>query len=279
MSATTNLDTRGVALPNASSLGLSQARLEIKSFLRAKDMVFFTLGLPLMFLLVFGLVFAGTLEGTDVSAGQWFTPGIIAASVLSAGVVNLATSMAIERHDGTLRRLALTPIPTTSYLMGKILMTALTALSMTIVLLGVGVALFDVDLPTEADRWLTFGWVFGLGVVAAAVLGIAVSGLPRTAKSAPAVFNLPFLGLMFISGVFIESGALPEWLRAASGVFPLRWLAAGMRAVFLPDEFERLIEPGGSYRLDIGLIVLAAWVVGGFLLAVLTFRWGRERRR
>ncbi len=275
----TNLDTQRVALPNAFRLGLSQARLEIKSFLRAKDMVFFTLGLPLMFLLVFGVVFAGTLEGTDISAGQWFTPGIIAASVLSAGVVNLATSMAIERHDGTLRRLALTPIPTTSYLIGKILMTALTAVSMTLLLLAVGVALFDVDLPTEADRWLTFGWVFGLGVISAAVLGIAMSGIPRTAKSASAVFNLPFLGLMFISGVFIEFGALPGWLRTVSGVFPLRWLAAGMRSVFLPDEFERLVEPGGSYQLDIGLIVLAAWVIGGFLLAVLTFRWGRERGR
>jgi ABC-2 type transport system permease protein len=276
---TATLHTPDVALPNAFRLGLRQAGLEIKSFLRAKDMVFFTLGLPLMFLLVFGVVFSGTLEGTDVSAGQWFTPGIIAASVLSAGVVNLATSMAIERHDGTLRRLALTPIPTTSYLLGKIIMTALTALAMTVVLLGVGVGLFDVDLPSEPDRWLTFAWVFGLGVVAAAVLGIAMSGLPRTAKSASAVFNLPFLGLMFISGVFIEFGALPAWLRTVAGVFPLRWLAAGMRSVFLPEDFERLIEPGGSYELDIGLIVLGAWVVVGFIVAVLTFRWGRERRR
>ena len=278
MTTRTRASAHDVALPNAFRLGLTQARLEIKAFLRAKDMVFFTLGLPLMFLVVFGVVFSGTLEGTSVSAGQWFTPGIIAASVLSAGVVNLATSMAIERHDGTLRRLALTPLPTSSYLIGKILMTALTALAMTAVLLGVGVALFDVDLPTEADRWLTFGWVFGLGVVAAAVLGIAMSGLPRTAKSASAVFNLPFLGLMFISGVFIEFGSLPEWLRTVAGVFPLRWLAAGMRSVFLPDEFERLIEPGGSYQLDIGLIVLSAWVIVGFLIAVLTFRWGRERR-
>ena len=141
-------------------------------------MVFFTLGLPLMFLLVFGLVFAGELEGTEVSVGQWFTPGIIAASVLSAGIVNLATSMAIERHDGTLRRLALTPLPTTSYLIGKILMTVVTAIAMTVVLLGVGVLLFDVTLPTDTDRWLTFGWVFGLGVVASSVLGIAMSSIP-----------------------------------------------------------------------------------------------------
>ena len=267
------------ALPNPIRLGFTQAALEMKSFVRAKDMVFFTLGLPLMFLLVFGLVFAGELEGTEVSVGQWFTPGIIAASVLSAGIVNLATSMAIERHDGTLRRLALTPLPTTSYLIGKILMTVVTAMGMTVVLLGVGVLLFDVTLPTDTDRWMTFGWVFGLGVVASSVLGIAMSSIPRSAKSASAVFNLPFLGLMFISGVFIESNSIPDWVRTVAGVFPLRWLASGMRSVFLPAEFEQIFEPGGSYDLDIGAAVLAAWVVVGFVFAVATFRWGRERRR
>jgi ABC-2 type transport system permease protein len=267
------------ALPNPIRLGFTQAALEMKSFVRAKDMVFFTLGLPLMFLLVFGLVFAGELEGTEVSVGQWFTPGIIAASVLSAGIVNLATSMAIERHDGTLRRLALTPLPTTSYLIGKILMTVVTAIGMTVVLLGVGVLLFDVTLPTDTDRWMTFGWVFGLGVVASSVLGIAMSSIPRSAKSASAVFNLPFLGLMFISGVFIESNSIPDWVQTVAGVFPLRWLASGMRSVFLPAEFEQVFEPGGSYDLDIGAAVLAAWVVVGFVFAVATFRWGRERRR
>ncbi len=279
MTTTQRVRASHSALSNPIRLGFTQAALEMKSFIRAKDMVFFTLGLPLMFLLVFGLVFAGELEGTEVSVGQWFTPGIIAASVLSAGIVNLATSMAIERHDGTLRRLALTPLPTTSYLIGKILMTVVTAIAMTVVLLGVGVLLFDVTLPTDIDRWLTFGWVFGLGVVASSVLGVAMSSIPRSAKSASAVFNLPFLGLMFISGVFIESNSIPDWLRTVAGVFPLRWLASGMRSVFLPAEFEQAFEPGGSYDLGIGAAVLAAWVVVGFVFAVATFRWGRERRR
>lgn len=267
-----------VALPSPIRLGFTQVALELKSFLRAKDMVLFTLGLPLMFLLIFGLVFSGSLEGTDVSVGQWFTPGIIAASVLSAGFVNLATSMAIERHDGTLRRLALTPLPTSSYLIGKILMTALTAFAMTAVLLAVGMLLFDVTLPSQASRWFAFAWVLVLGVLAAAVLGVGLSWIPRSAKSASAVFNLPFLALMFISGVFIEFNSLPAWLQTVAGVFPLRWLASGMRYVFLPPEFEAVFEPSGSYQLGLGAAVLGAWVVLGFLLSVATFKWGRERR-
>ena len=74
-----------IKLPSAIELGVQQALLEVKVLLRSKDMLFFTLGLPLMFLLVFGVIFSADLEGTDVSVGQWFTPGIIAASVLSAG--------------------------------------------------------------------------------------------------------------------------------------------------------------------------------------------------
>ena len=266
-----------IKLPSAIELGVQQALLEVKVLLRSKDMLFFTLGLPLMFLLVFGVIFSADLEGTDVSVGQWFTPGIIAASVLSAGVVNLATTLAIERHDGTLRRLALTPLPASSYLIGKILVSLFTAAGMTVVLLSTGALLFDVDIPTEADRWLTFTWVFLLGVVAASVLGIALSALPRNAKSASAVFNLPFLALMFISGVFVEFSSIPPWLRTVAGIFPLRWLAAGMRSVFLPDNFEQAIEPGGSYHLGWGAAILSIWVVVGFTLAVQTFRWGRER--
>jgi ABC-2 type transport system permease protein len=264
-------------LPSTLSLGLRQAKLEVRALVRSKDTALFTLGLPLMLLLLFGAIFAGTLDGTDVSAGQWFTPGIIAASVLSAGVINLATSLAIERHDGTLRRLALTPLPTSSYLIGKILLTVVIAIGMTVVLLATGVLLFEVAVPTDPGRWLTFAWVFLLGVVAAAVLGIAISGIPRSAKSASAVFNLPFLGLMFISGVYIEFGSIPEWLRVVAGLFPLRWLAAGMRSVFLPEEFEEVIEPGGSYMLEWGAVVLAVWVVFGFFVAMKTFRTGRER--
>lgn len=274
---TSSLNTATPPAPSPLSLGLRQTKLEVKALIRSKDTAFFTLGLPLMLLLLFGAIFGGTLEGTDVSAGQWFTPGIIAASVLSAGVINLATSLAIERHDGTLKRLALTPLPISSYLIGKILMTLVIAIGMTVVLLATGALLFDVAIPTNPGRWLTFAWVFFLGVVAAAVLGIAMSGIPRSAKSASAVFNLPFLGLMFISGVYVEFGSIPEWLRMLAGVFPLRWLAAGMRSVFLPAGFERIVEPDGSYMLGWGAAILAAWVVVGFVFAVRTFRTGRER--
>lgn len=275
MTATTTRSDVGPG--RAMRLALVRTRLEVIALLRSKDAIIFTLALPIMLLVLFGAIFSDTLEGTSVTVGQWFTPGIIAASVLSAGFVNLATSLAIERHDGTLRRLALTPLPASSYLFGKIAMTFLLAAGMTAALLVVGVVAFDVDVPTDARDLLTFAWVFLAGVTAAAVLGIALSALPQSSKSAAVVFTPPFLFLQFVSGVFIEFGSIPAWMRMFSGIFPLRWLAAGMRSVFLPDEFETAAEPGGSYELGIGAAVLAVWVIVGFFVAVRTFRFGRER--
>jgi ABC-2 type transport system permease protein len=266
----------GAGLGRLLRLSLVRARLELLGLVRSKDAVIFTLALPVMLLLLFGILFSDTLEGSTVTVGQWFTPGVIASSVLSAGFVNLATSMAIERHDGTLRRLALTPLPAASYLIGKIAMTFVLAVGMTVALLALGVAAFGVDLPTGAGDLVPFAWVFLLGVAAAAVLGIALASLPRSAKSAAVVFTPPFLFLQFVSGVFIEFNSVPPWMRAFAGVFPLRWLAAGMRSVFLPDQFEAAVEPGGSYQLGVGAIVLSLWVVAGLIVAARTFRFGRE---
>lgn len=274
MTALESTPAAEIELPSALRLGFKQAALEVKVLLRSKDLLLVTLGLPLIYLFVFGLVIPGEFDSVDVSLGQWFTPGIIAASVLSAGAVNMATTVAMERHDGTLRRLALTPLPTSSYLIGKILLTLATATAMTIVLLAIGAPLYDVAIPTELDRWLTFTWVFLLGVISATVLGIALSALPRSAKSAGPMFNISFVLLMFISGIFFQLE--DDVIRTIAGVFPLRWLAAGMRAVFLPDEFEA-VEPGGSYYLGWAALVLSIWVVVGFALAARTFRWGRER--
>lgn len=96
-------------------------------------------------------------------------------------------------------------------------------------------------------------------------------------QSAAVLFTPPFLFLQFVSGVFIEFGSIPGWMRTFASIFPLRWLASGMRAVFLPEQFEVAAEPGGDYQLAVGAAVLLAWVVIGLAIAIKTFEFGRER--
>ena len=56
---------------------------------------------------------------------------------------------------------------------------------------------------------------------------------------------------------------------------PLKWLAQGMRSVFLPDSFKAL-EMGGAWNLGGVAIVTAIWLVVGLVACCLTFRWIRK---
>jgi len=117
--------------------------------------------------------------------------------------------------------------------------------------------------------------VFLLGVTTCAILGIGLSRLPRSGKSATAVIIPIVLILQFISGIYIPFTSLPEWLQNVASLFPLKWLAQGMRSVFLPDGYQ-VNEPGGSWQLGTGAMVLTAWLLVGLFLAQRLFRWTRR---
>jgi ABC-2 type transport system permease protein len=107
------------------------------------------------------------------------------------------------------------------------------------------------------------------------VLGIAFSVVPKSGKAASAVITPIVLLLQFMSGVYFVYSSLPAWMRDVASVFPLKWLAQGMRSVFLPDGFE-VNEPGGSWQLGTGAMWLTVWLIVGLFLAQRLFRWTRR---
>ncbi|MFC7383484.1 ABC transporter permease [Sphaerisporangium rhizosphaerae] len=263
-------------LPSALALGWSRAGVETRMFFRERDAVVFTFAFPIVLLAIFGSIFSDRLGGTSITASQLYTAGLIGAGVMAASFQNLGIGIAVDRDDGTLKRLSGTPIPHSAYFVGKILQVLLVAFLEVAILLAIGVAAYDVRLPSDPVRWATFAWVFVLGITASSLLGIAVSGLPRSARSASAVISLPFVVLQFISGVYIPFTQLPQWLVGISSFFPLKWMCQGFRSVFLGDSGAAL-EITGTYELDRVAMVLAAWVVGGLALCLMTFRWKSRR--
>lgn len=258
--------------------GLSRIRYEVRGYFRQGDSVFFTFLFPVVMLTIFSVAFSEQsfgAPGDEVSAATFYLPGMLAAGVLLSGLQNMSIDIAMERGDGTLKRLAGTPLSAVSYFIGKIGQVLVTGLAQAILLLLVASLAFGVELPASPEAWLTFAWVFLLGVSTCAILGIGLSGLPRSGKSATAVIIPIVLVLQFISGVYLSFAMLPEWLQNIASVFPLKWLAQGMRSVFLPDAFEAL-EQGGDWNLAGVAIVTAIWLVVGLIVARITFRWIRK---
>jgi ABC-2 type transport system permease protein len=260
--------------------GLSRIRYEVTTYFRQSDSVFFTFLFPVVMLTIFSVAFSEQsfgvdAAGNDVNAATFFLPGMLAAGVLLSGLQNMSIDIAVEKGDGTLKRLAGTPLSPISFFIGKIGQVLVTGILQAALLLVVARFAFGVDLPTDPAAWGTFAWVFLLGVTTCAILGIGLSGLPRSGKSATAVIIPIVLILQFISGVYLTFTSLPEWLQNVASVFPLKWLAQGMRSVFLPSTFESL-EAGGDWNLVGVAIFTGIWLVVGLIVARLTFRWIRK---
>lgn len=277
MTASTITDApRATRQPSTARIGLSRGLLELKLISRERDALFFSLALPLVMLVIFGAIFNFDVGNTGVSFRQYFVAGIIASGIMSTAFSSLGLGITNDREDGTLKRLAGLPMPKAAYFIGKLVMVICTSLAETVVLLLVGHFGYGLALPADGGRWLTLVWVFLLGVAACTLLGIAISSLPRSARSASAVITLPYICLQFISGVFFPFGQLPAGLRGVASVFPLKWMCQGLRSAFLPDKLLAA-EPAHSWQHGTIALVLAAWCVAGLVLCLTTFRWTRTR--
>src|SRR5712664_2921142 len=108
-------------LPSIARAGMVRSSVELRSFFRNRQSLVFSLLFPILLLVIFGSIFGGTVRGTDTSYRQVFMAGIIAAGLMSVAFSNLAINIAMERDDGTIRRLATSPMPRSAYFIGKII--------------------------------------------------------------------------------------------------------------------------------------------------------------
>lgn len=258
-------------------LGIRRIPFELRQYFRAGDQVFFTFLFPTLMYVVFSTIFTGDVgQGPDaVSMATYYLPGLIAGGILLSGVQAPALEIAMEKSDGTLKRLGGTPISPVTYFIGKIGEVFVTAVLQIALLIAVAVFGYGVELPTDPDAWVRFAWIFAFGLIACTLLGIALSSVPRSGKTASAVVIPVVLLVQFVSGVYIAFSELPEWLQNAAGILPVKWIAQGMRAVFLPDSFKAA-EVSGAWDLGLVALMLLIWTVAGLVLSRLTFRWIRR---
>ena len=252
-------------------LAFMRYKLELRAFRRVKEEVVFTFALPIMLLSLFAVVFGGEIETTGVDVSQYFVAGMLASTGLTVGFQSLSGQLALEQDDGTLKRLSGTPMPKAAYMAGKVGLVATVAFIQAAVMFALGVAVFDVSLPSGRGLVLLIA-VLVLNLTIWTLLGLSFSRLIRNPRAGAAVAVPPALILQFISGVYITFESLPSWLQTVASVFPLRWAALGARQALLPDGFQ-VAEPGGSWQTGTMLGMLALWVVASGALAGLLFRW------
>jgi len=261
-------------IPNAITLGIRRGGLEIRQFSRQRESVVFTLLFPVILLIIFGSVFKDTIA-PGVTFSQYFVAGMIASGLVNTGFQALAITIPLERDFGALKRLRGTPMPASSYFIGKVILVSVSMVIQILMLLGFGLIFFGVEMPTDINKWITFTWLLLLGSACSTSLGIAFSIVPKSGRGASAVVSPIVIILQFFSGVFLIFTQLPPWMQQIAAIFPLKWLTQGMRSVFLPDSFAAE-EVAKSWENGRTFTILIAWLIIGIFFSVRKFKWDRD---
>ena len=265
----------GTGLPAPRGFGhlaWHQFGYDLRRFWRNTQARFFTLALPVLFLLIFASVFGNStvrLDGGTIKESVYYVPGIITLGVVSATFMSLVISVTTARESGVFKRRRATPVPAGVLIAGQAMQSAAVALTVTVVLFVLGWAIYGASVPLRAVPALLITVV--VGAAAFCCMGFALTGAIRNADAAQPVLQAITLPLYFISGVFVSSSLIPRWLLDVADVFPVRHLAVALLAAYNPNVTGSRLRP-------VDLLVLAAWGIVGLAVAVRTFSWMPKRR-
>ena len=252
---------------SAAALTWHQFRYDLKAFLRNSQARFFTLALPVLFLVIFASVFRNDtvkVAGGRIDTSVAYVPGLIALGVIAAAFANLTITVIAQRESGVLKRRRATPMPASAIIGGRALTAMTTSVVIAAVLLAIGWAAYDAHLPGRTAAALIATIL--VGAASFCCLGFAVVSIIKNEDAAQPVTQAVLLPLYFISGVFVPGSQLPHWLTDIAAIFPVKHLAHALLTAYNPH----VSGSGFAWR---DLLILVAWGVGGLVVALRRFSW------
>jgi ABC-2 type transport system permease protein len=238
-----------------------------KAFVRNPASAFFTLVFPIMFLVIFSVIFGNgkvrVAPGVIVSTATFYVPSIAAFSVITACYTNIAIGLSFSRDSGALKRIQGSPLPAWAYLFARITHAVLIAVLLVAICAAFGAVFYGATLPTQTLP--AFLLTLVVGAAAFCALGVAVTSVIPNSDAAPAVVNASVLPLLFISNVFIPLQNPPAWLDFISKLFPVRHFADSLVGSFFQ------LNGSGLHTND--LIVIGLWGLAAIVVAMRFFDW------
>jgi ABC-2 type transport system permease protein len=244
----------------SARLFFHQLRAEQLLFWRSKEAALFIFLFPLLLFVLLGSVYGGRIYG--VPAARALLSGLIGYGCANTAFAGLAITLVVRREQAILKRLRATPLPAATYIAAELVSTLIVFALQTVALFCLGSVLYGTPFPTEIGS-LVLAVI--IGAVCFAALGVATASLIRSAEGSSAVVNFILLPMAFLTGSFGPTRHYPAFLRAIGDVLPLKYFIDLINAIYLRGR-PIWTEP-------LALAVLAAWGLGGLVVAMLKFRW------
>lgn len=192
-------------------------------------------------------------------------PGQIGFSLLSTAIFGTVFGLIYLKKALILKRMFATPTKALTILLAQATSRLFIALLQTLLILVIGVLVFQFYLPHGIQTLAELILISIIGLIAFLGFGYFMAGLSNDENSAGPLVNLVTLPQFLLSGTFFATDNLPMWLQPVANNLPLSYFNIAVRKVTteggsLPDTFPYLL----------GLII---WGAVMYLLAAKTFKW------
>jgi ABC-2 type transport system permease protein len=203
---------------------------------------------PIMFVLLFAVVFGGAIQTPGIDYVTFLMPGIFVQTVVFGGT-GTAVGLAEDLQKGIIDRFRSLPMAPSAVLIGKttadLIRNAYTVLVMTVVGFLIGFR-FNGSVAQ-----------FGLALALITFFGYAISWLSsniglraKSAQAAQGAIFIPVFPLTFLSSAFVPVATMPEWLQPIAEANPVTVVVNAARGLIV-----------GAPQTDT-ILLAAAWIIG-----------------
>lgn len=206
----------------------AEAKYESLRMLRAPAFAGPFLLIPVALYSFFGALIDPNSASANPNTPAYLFTGFSVFAVMGPALFGFGMSVALEREQGLLRLKRALPMPPMAYLAAKMLMAMLFSAITSITLIVAATSLSTLEL--SADRYLGVLAINMIGTLPFCAIGLFI-GARVSGRTAPAVVNLAYLPMIYLSGLFIPLPASIRFVALFSPAFHLNQLALSMAGV------------------------------------------------
>jgi ABC-2 type transport system permease protein len=205
---------------------------------------------------------AQSIRGRKLTYMDFLIPGVVAMSIMQAGIFGVAFVFVDLKKRGILKRIRVTPINPNDFIFAYVISRLFVLMIQMVLMVGLGIVFFHLHFTGNLLNIFVVGT---LGAVVFLGMGFAVAGVSKSEDQVAPLANMLVFPMMVLSGIFFSRSNLPAFVYAITDFFPLTYLADALRSI--------AIEGSPLHGVFKQMIGLAVWAIASCVIAVKMFRW------
>jgi len=201
------------------------------------------------------------LYNEDLKSVHYMIPGLMGLVLIFITTFMTALGVVREKERGTLEQLIVSPLRSVELILGKLLPYMIIATFDFLVVLAVGIGVFEVPFTGDLLSFLLMALIF---LFASLGIGLFISTVSQNQQQAMQLAMMTLLPQFILSGFVFPLEAMPVWIRWLSYLMPLTY--------FLPISRDVFLKGMSAWDHPEALAMLSFFAVLFLLVATIRFR-------